>query len=172
MQGASDSKIILSLLHPTKGHPIQQWRFERVDVIRIGRADDNEVTVADQQVSRRHAELRFDGKTWELFNLGRNGTIFEGKGVERGILPSGAVFQLGSGGPTFEFREKPAIAIDEQTTVFRQIDLGASLAIDEGVRDQELEQIVETPFFQKLQQNVAKIRGKRTVGGEASEAKE
>ncbi len=169
MQGSNDSKIILSLLHPTKGHPIQQWRFERAAVIRIGRADDNEVTIADQQVSRRHAELRFAEDTWELCSLGRNGTIFEGKGIERTILPDAAVFQLGSGGPTLEFREKPAKAIDEQTTVFRAIDLADSLAVDEEARNRELEQIVETPFFRKLQQNVANIRRKRTEAGKAKD---
>ena len=160
--------ILLSLLHPTKGHQIQRWRFERAAVIRIGRGDDNHITLADHQVSRRHAELRFDGGVWELYSLGRNETVFEGESIKRAALLSPAVFQLGPGGPTLEFREDQGMPIDERTTDSRALELSIAMAIDEESRDQELKQIVETPFFRKLQQSVPGLRGKRPEAPETT----
>ena len=159
--------IILNLLHPTNGRPIQQWRFESASVIRIGRGDDNEVTIADPQVSRRHAELRFDGGVWELCSLGRNGTVYEGKRINRRSLPGSAVFQLGPGGPTIECRHDEAMIAEAKTTDCSALDLGAALAIDEQRRDAELNQIVETPFFQKLQRTVGDLRRNRPDAGKA-----
>ena len=83
-------------------------------------------------------------------------------------LGSSGAFQLGPGRPTLEFRRVP----DEKRTVENPpaepattfspvIDLEAALAIDVSGRDQELERIVETPFFQRLQRNAAGLREKR-----------
>ncbi|MER8186393.1 FHA domain-containing protein [Kitasatospora sp. NPDC094015] len=61
-----------------------------VKVIRIGRAPDNDVTVADLSVSRYHAELRprSDG-SYEIVDLGsHNGTYLNGQPVDRaGVGP-------------------------------------------------------------------------------------
>ena len=59
-------------------------------VVRIGRADDNEVMVADLQVSRHHAELRKSpGGTYEITDLGsHNGTFVNGARIESAAAPS------------------------------------------------------------------------------------
>ena len=50
--------------------------------IRIGRASDNDVVVTDMQASNYHAELRLDGATREIVDLGsRNGTYVDGRRV-------------------------------------------------------------------------------------------
>lgn len=54
------------------------------DVVRIGRANDNDVVVLDASVSRHHAELRHDGERWELVDLdSRQGTFVDGTRVSR-----------------------------------------------------------------------------------------
>ena len=162
------NQIRLVLLHPTKGYAIRDWTFGPSGLIRIGRGEANEVTIVDPQVSRLHAELQFVEDLWTLRSVGRNGTIVDGKALEVMTLGSSGAFQLGPGGPTLEFRRVP----DEKRTVENPpaepattfspvIDLEAALAIDVSGRDQELERIVETPFFQRLQQNAAGLREKR-----------
>ncbi|MER5867929.1 FHA domain-containing protein [Kitasatospora sp. NPDC002040] len=56
--------------------------------IRIGRALDNDVVLADLQVSRHHAELRQlpDGR-WEIVDLGsHNGIFLNGQPVQRALV--------------------------------------------------------------------------------------
>lgn len=50
--------LTLTLLHPEKQIPLQQWQFENETVIRIGRSPDNQVILHDLLVSRLHLELR------------------------------------------------------------------------------------------------------------------
>jgi hypothetical protein len=47
---------------------------------RIGRHEQTELLLADESVSENHAELRFDGKGWRVFDSGsRNGTFVDGE---------------------------------------------------------------------------------------------
>ncbi len=71
-------------------------------VLRIGRASDNDVVVADLSVSRYHAELRKIGRGYEIVDLAsHNGTFVNGQWVsaapvtERDIISIGpATFRL------------------------------------------------------------------------------
>ncbi|WP_285653577.1 ATP-binding cassette domain-containing protein [Actinomycetospora sp. NBRC 106375] len=65
--------------------------------IRIGRAEDNDVVVADLLVSRHHAELVGDGAGgWELVDLGSpNGTYVDGQRVRRAVLRPGMLVAIG-----------------------------------------------------------------------------
>jgi ABC transport system ATP-binding/permease protein len=66
-------------------------------VVRIGRADDNEVMVADLQVSRHHAELRKSpGGTYEITDLGsHNGTFVNGARIETAAVTDADVIGVG-----------------------------------------------------------------------------
>ena len=66
-------------------------------VVRIGRADDNEVMVADLQVSRHHAELRKSpGGTYEITDLGsHNGTFVNGARIESAAVTDADVIGVG-----------------------------------------------------------------------------
>ena len=45
----------------------------------VGRASSNEIPVADERSSRRHAEIFFEDETWKIRDLGsRNGTFVDG----------------------------------------------------------------------------------------------
>jgi hypothetical protein len=63
----------------------------------LGRSRTCDVYVADLNVSRRHAELRQEGATYWIVDLGStNGTVVNGKQVERERLRDGDRITLGS----------------------------------------------------------------------------
>lgn len=80
-------------------------RFElRRSPLRIGRALDNDVVLADPRVSRFHAEIRHEDGRYVLYDLGStNGTLVDGRAVERCPLRDGAEIMLG--GSRLTFRE-------------------------------------------------------------------
>lgn len=64
--------------------------------MRLGRARAVDVHVDDDEVSRVHAEVRFEGGAWVLVDLGsRNGTRVDGVPCSRRVLADGDVVQLG-----------------------------------------------------------------------------
>jgi Protein of unknown function (DUF3662)/FHA domain len=66
-------------------------------VVVIGRSRECDVRLADTNVSRRHAELRQDGATYWLVDLGStNGTNLNGRRVEREKLSDGDAITIGS----------------------------------------------------------------------------
>jgi two-component system response regulator AtoC len=68
-----------------------------VDRIVIGRDEQCDVALADEKLSRQHAELRHDGRGWLLTDLGsRNGTMLNGRRVEGALrLRTGDELLLG-----------------------------------------------------------------------------
>jgi len=57
----------------------QQWTLNKT-VVRIGRWPDNDVVVEDRWVSRYHAEVRREGLTYTVHDLGsKNGTYLNGR---------------------------------------------------------------------------------------------
>jgi hypothetical protein len=63
----------------------------------IGRSRECDVQLADTNVSRRHAELRQEGATYWLVDLGStNGTELNGQRVEREKLSDGDAITIGS----------------------------------------------------------------------------
>ncbi len=63
----------------------------------LGRADDNQLIIADDSISSHHGEVTFDGASWTLTDLGStNGTKVGGSRVEAVSLVPGASFQLGN----------------------------------------------------------------------------
>ena len=72
------------------------WIGNRIRLT-IGRAEDNDVVLADPQVSRRHARMERVGGTWWLTDLGsRNATLVNGMPVNgRTALASGDRITVG-----------------------------------------------------------------------------
>ncbi|MGA9380462.1 MAG: FHA domain-containing protein [Phormidium sp.] len=94
--------ITLNLLHPLQSIPIQSWTFEEESLIRIGRATDNDVILYSAVVSRYHVELRRHGSSWEVINLGANGTYLEGKRIAEAPIRDGAMIRLARSGPQIQ----------------------------------------------------------------------
>ncbi len=69
----------------------------------IGRSRDCDIQLADANVSRRHAELRQEGASYWIVDLGStNGMEVNGKRVKRAKLSNGDTITLGSTELTFD----------------------------------------------------------------------
>ena len=76
---------------------------------RIGRDADCEVQLSDSKVSRFHAEVRFSEGKWELVDLqSTNGTLVNGRRVERFTLSGVTSVELGQKGPVLIFSVQEA----------------------------------------------------------------
>jgi len=65
--------------------------------LHIGRAEDNDIVVADPAVSRHHAELRNAGGQYHLVDLGsNNGTFVNGQRITAAPLSPGDVVVIGT----------------------------------------------------------------------------
>jgi ABC-type multidrug transport system ATPase subunit len=66
-------------------------------VIKIGRDADNDIVLADLQVSRHHTEIRKAGDTYQVVDLGsRNGTYLNGRLVQKPtVVHAGDVVSIG-----------------------------------------------------------------------------
>ncbi|MDF2979910.1 MAG: conserved transrane ATP-binding protein transporter, partial [Actinomycetospora sp.] len=97
--------------------------------IRIGRAEDNDVVVADLLVSRHHAELVSDGAGgWELVDLGSpNGTYVDGQRIRHVTLQPGRLVGIGHALFHLEASHGGSLALVEREDVgdvaFRAQDL-------------------------------------------------
>jgi len=59
------------------------FRLERGRPLIVGRASSNEIPIADERSSRRHAEIFFEDGAWKVRDLGsRNGTFVDGIKLE------------------------------------------------------------------------------------------
>ncbi len=106
--------------------------------IRIGRAPDNDVVVADLVVSRRHAELRAhpDGTYW-IHDLGsHNGTFLNGAPVVDARVTSEDIVGIGRaafcliGGQLVEFTDTGEVSLDVRSLAVT-VDHGRKTLLDE-----------------------------------------
>lgn len=68
----------------------------------LGRSRDVDVQIEDPNVSRRHVEVVQDGSAWWVIDLGStNGTLVNGKRVQRARLEDGMTFTIGETTVTF-----------------------------------------------------------------------
>ncbi|MFN2460370.1 MAG: FHA domain-containing protein [Candidatus Velthaea sp.] len=66
------------------------------DGLWIGRADDNDVIVADARVSRHHARVVGDGEAFAIEDAGSsNGTFVDGRAARRERLTAGSIVTVG-----------------------------------------------------------------------------
>jgi Protein of unknown function (DUF3662)/FHA domain len=65
--------------------------------VRVGRADDNDLVLADPEVSRHHARLELDGQGWRAIDLGStNGTWVNGVRLNAATIAAGDELAFGS----------------------------------------------------------------------------
>jgi hypothetical protein len=124
----------------------------------IGRAPENTITLPDPMTSRNHARLvTADGK-WVVEDLGSaNGIILGGQRVERVVLRSGDVFEIG--GVSFRYIEKEISGKSKQLFETVQIlataDDDLDFQIDEEKKEETAEQSIS--WSQRLQDAVVAI---------------
>jgi pSer/pThr/pTyr-binding forkhead associated (FHA) protein len=76
----------------------EPYALSRTQVVRIGRGEDNEIIFPLSQVSRHHAEVRFDQAAGNYVIIDRNsinGTLVNGKAVKRRKLADGDRIAIG-----------------------------------------------------------------------------
>lgn len=84
--------------------PIQTWPF------RMGRSDQNDLSLPDEEISRLHAEILHEDGRYQLKNLGSSGTLLSGRKVDTAELVDGATFSIG----VWEFRFQSTGEADRQ----------------------------------------------------------
>lgn len=94
------SEMVLTFLKgPYRG---REFAFGS-DVVSLGKAPQNDIPLSDGTVSRRHAEIRREGRGCLLVDLGStNGTFLDGSEIREAFLRSGSVVTLGK--TRFRFR--------------------------------------------------------------------
>ncbi len=96
------SAIVLRLLNSI---PVQHWTFTSDDVIRIGRAMDNNVILFSAVVSRHHAELRWSEiEGWQLLNMSPNGTYIDGEAIKKVTVKDATIARLATSGPKIQIK--------------------------------------------------------------------
>lgn len=153
--------VALDLLDSAQGHPVQTWKFESEALIRIGRAEDNNVVISDPRVSRLHAELEFRPEGWKLISRGRHGVYVDGVLIEEMILSDRRAFQLASAGPLLRFRTNtPTQQNNMQTIDGSDPSIFEALQIDLRKREEEVTQITNSSLFNQLKKRADEMRRK------------
>ena len=83
---------------------VDQWQFEGVERVRVGRSPDNDVVIDNPVVSRQHLELKkIESSTvdenWQIVSHGTNGTFINGSLVTVTTVKHGTTIQLAKEGP-------------------------------------------------------------------------
>ena len=78
---------------------------------RIGRTEECEVCIKNEHVSRRHAEVAFDGNQWMVRDLqSANGIFVDDRRVPSVVVTTRVKVRLGILGPFIEFLVVPRMA--------------------------------------------------------------
>ena len=117
--------VIFTLLEPQTNHPLQQWEFEDRELIRIGRAQNNDIVLHGYfQVSRQHLELTLvdtQQEKWQLISRGTNGTLINNEFVTEAAVNHDDLIRLAENGPVFKFELESHLAKNnvevEQTNI-------------------------------------------------------
>jgi len=108
--------LAIALLAPDTDTICQQWQFARQVTVRIGRAPDNDIVLAEAlEVSRYHLELRPqqavpDNQRWAIVSRGANGTFLNGTLITQGVAGDRDLLQLAQGGPRLRLLLQPLAA--------------------------------------------------------------
>lgn len=154
-------EITLHLIDSVTGAPVRTWNFTTETVIRIGRGEHNHVVIHDQQVSRVHAEINYEGGAWVLVNLGRNGTVLDGRSVDRATLANQNRFRLGHEGPTLRFLDH-AESVQAETTIMSTplFDMAPEPKIDHQSKQRQVDEIAESDYFRELRKISRNLKDK------------
>lgn len=101
---SSQQRLTVTVVSPD-GDVAFQKEFRPPDTVSIGRSSESDIVLKDfgDRISRCHAVLLHDGKQWEYYNLGVNGTYENASKVDAFVISSGSVIRLGKRGPIVQF---------------------------------------------------------------------
>jgi len=154
-------EVTVQLLDPAYRRPVKTWKFVDRKSITIGRGDDVDVVVSDAYVSRTHAEVRMRDGQWILISHGRNGVIVGSQVITEQPITGEIAFRLGSAGPSLRFSTAASVEVASATLCY-DADSNPLLHLDETKLRDEVAQITDDDYFQKLQQKVKALRRQRS----------
>jgi len=108
---AEGTTMAMLYIYPKEGDP---WKLELDgEAASIGRAQGNDVTVADPNCSSRHATIERDGESFVIRDDGsKNGTFVNGRRIEcPAVLSAGDEIALGSTTVTFDRPRMPRVKV-------------------------------------------------------------
>ncbi|MDX1963273.1 MAG: FHA domain-containing protein [Pirellulales bacterium] len=154
--------IQLQLLDSDQTRPLQTWQFTDRESITLGRAEDNDVVIADPYVSRAHAHLTHDSLGWRVSSISRQRLMIKGVAVDEYDLHDGVVFRLGPHGCSLRFMTCDSAENNHSTITFDPVVVPA-LQLDAAQVSREVEQIAQGDYFLQLKQAANALRGKRIM---------
>lgn len=151
--------VVVRLIDPNQGRPLQEWQFDTATEISIGRADERDIVIPDPQVSRLHVTLQFRDGRWWLKSQGRNGVLVDGQMVDDVPTGSELTFRMGANGPLLSFHSQSAVEQSSVATI-QSLDLNelAELKLDIAKLESDVRQITDGDFFQKLASQANEFR--------------
>jgi pSer/pThr/pTyr-binding forkhead associated (FHA) protein len=155
---SAGSCVVIHLLDSAQGNALQTWRFSGQEVVTIGRDANNDIVIADPQVSRAHAKIVRKSGTWTLFSTGRHGTMVNDRLVIEADLKPHTVFRLGASGPMLRFDADAYQPRRSETLENINPDMFAALEVDETRKQQEVDQITENALFRELLETSKRLR--------------
>ena len=153
------SRLEVQLLDVNGEHVAAEWRFGSLDgsVVRVGRAQDNDVIISDRYVSRYHAEICFVAGAWHVLSLGRHGMFRAGVAIQKSHrLGAGSQdLQLGGTGVILRVNVDTKPLSEEAphadvTTMLFASSPAFEISIDEEDKSRTLDEITNGEFFQAL----------------------
>ena len=156
------SHAIIHLLDSDQGRHLQSWSFEDRETITLGRAEENDVAIADPYVSRAHAYLRRDEEGWKLISISRQQVIYQGQAWGELALNEGIVFRLGPNGCFLRFGEAQPQAANLKTMSYEPT-LMPIFQLDREKMESEVGQIASGNYFQQLKQAAQQLREQRSA---------
>ena len=150
--------LVIHLLDSAQGNSLQTWRFADREVVTIGRGEDNDIVIADPQVSRAHAKLVQQNGAWTLISTGRHGTLVNDRLASEVVLQHQTVFRLGASGPMLRFDADSPETRRSETLENINADAFSMMAVDEQRMQQEADEIAGNVLFRDLQEQSRRLR--------------
>jgi predicted component of type VI protein secretion system len=155
---AGMSTALIQLLDSDHGRTLQSWTFDDRDSITIGRAEDNDVVVADPYVSRSHALLRWENGRWTLTSVSRQLVCYQGELWGELALTDGTVFRLGPNGCYLRFAHSTSQEPANSKTMSYDASSMPIFELDREKVHQDVTQIAGGEYFQHLKAAAEQLR--------------
>ena len=157
------SQTMIHLLDSDHGRPLQSWTFTDQETITLGRAEENDVVIADPYVSRAHAYLRRENGGWKLTSISRQQVVCHGQPWGELTLQEGTVFRLGPKGCFLRFGESSEPQPGNCQTMSFEPTLMPVFQLDRDKLEQDVTQITAADYFQQLKAAAQQLRVEREL---------
>lgn len=158
---APPNEVAVQLLDSVSGRVLKTWRFKERSEVTIGRSSECDVEINDPYVSRLHAQLMKQDGQWQVVSRGRHGVLVRNEPIQEMLLGADTIFQLGPTGPMLRFGSLQKDEQDSRRTLYFEADPLPAFTLDAEKLDEEVGQIAQGDYFQRLQEQAKSLRSDR-----------